>query len=624
MKLLKTLALLCLGFMFIWPCSAVCNQSTWQNDKLNISVFAHKTAQRNILVLVKFQMFNGWHIFWDNPGDAGVPVEFNWQFTENRRVERIHETTPQRFIYNDIITQFGYGDTAYYLFVIDKIPEDDKNFPKILLDVKWTACSDVCEPEETRLNVLPTNDTLWYTESKKARATFPEKVFQPVTAENDNYVLTLTFPSDEFDLHTEPFYFIPYERRLIAAEIPQEKLINKNNRLEIKAEANLEDFIPTKGILVYGSKAFVYDVVHHRHGVENNGSYSLWIVLLLAFVGGIILNCMPCVFPILSIKAFALAKSAAQNHHARRACSYFCGVVSSFLLMAFLLYLLRYGGAEAGWGFQLQSSWFVGAMLCLFILLFLLVADIIKIKGNFLDFFNQYAGVNSFMTGFLAVLIASPCTGPFMGAALGYALFQPPTVYFPVFLSLGIGYAIPFTLAEMYPTAIRKVLPKPGKWMIVLKKILSVPILLTCVWLGWILYHQTFLSPQQTDNSPWQPYDEKQIVRLIKSGKPVFIDFTAKWCVTCLANEKMALDTEEFLQIATKYGINLFKADWTSENPQISRALHWYNRSGVPLYVYYPPRQKATEQHPNYIVLPQLLTPDIVKKHLNIQDQDND
>ena len=318
-----------------------------------------------------------------------------------------------------------------------------------------------------------------------------------------------------------------------------------------------------------------------------------------------------------------MAQSSKLNGHIRRGILYLLGVLSCFVLTAFLLYVLRYGGTEAGWGFQLQSPWFIGSMLCLFIFLFLTITDIIKIQGRFLNLLNRYAGISSFTTGFLAVLIASPCTGPFMGAALGYALFQPPHVYFPIFISLGLGYALPFTLAEMYPGVVRKILPKPGKWMNVLKLILSVPIVLTCFWLGWILYNQT-VSPKRIENKEmWQPYNEKTIRQQIADGKAVFIDFTAKWCVTCLVNEQLVFDTDAFAELAKENNIVLFKADWTTENPEISIALNKYQRSGVPLYVYYPP-QKATGEPLTYVLLPQLLTLNVIHKYLNTQNQDND
>ena len=623
MKLIKFGIALFLCCLIYRPLSAAERATSWQNDKLRIDAYALQNTGQNIRVLVEFRLLNGWHIFWDNPGDAGRPVNFRWQLPEGWLVEKTRESTPQKFIFNDLIHQYGYGGTAYYLFEISLPKQEKKLWPDIALDLSWTACKDVCEPENAQLDVPLVSKSVWQKQYQKAVTTFPTIADMPILAQNNDFRMTLTFPGGDYDLQTEPFYFIPYERRMINADAPQIKLLNKNKQLQIKVYANLEDFIPSKGLLIYGKKAFVYNVIPLQSGTKSDGGYSLALLLLLAFAGGIVLNCMPCVFPILSIKAFSLAQSSKLNGHIRRGILYLLGVLSCFVLTAFLLYVLRYGGTEAGWGFQLQSPWFIGSMLCLFIFLFLTITDIIKIQGRFLNLLNRYAGISSFTTGFLAVLIASPCTGPFMGAALGYALFQPPHVYFPIFISLGLGYALPFTLAEMYPGVVRKILPKPGKWMNVLKLILSVPIVLTCFWLGWILYNQT-VSPKRIENKEmWQPYNEKTIRQQIADGKAVCIDFTAKWCVTCLVNEQLVFDTDAFAELAKENNIVLFKADWTTENPEISIALNKYQRSGVPLYVYYPP-QKATGEPLTYVLLPQLLTLNVIHKYLNTQNQDND
>lgn len=656
MKLLKILTSLAFYILFFHAAQAAERIPDWQNDKLEINLYT-TSNKKNIQVLIKFQMLDGWHISWDNPGDAGIPVKFTWQLTEGWNASRRQETTPHKFTYNDIVTQYGYGDTAYYLFEITRLNNTSVEMPEISLDIAWTACREVCEPEQAHFTVLPTQTDakLWREEAAQAKTSFPTRVSQPLQAQNRDYILTLRFPEGAFDLQTKPFYFIPYEQRLISAVMPQNISLTKDNRLEIQIEADVENAIPAKGLLIYGEKSFLYNVVPMvsvapENNTENdmnsladplffqNASRqlattveplyrpSLFWFLLLAFTGGIILNCMPCVFPILSIKAIALTQSAGQKGRVRRGLLYLFGVLSCFVLMAFLLYMLRSTGDEAGWGFQLQSPFFIGTMLCVFIFLFLSIVDVIKIRGRWLSAFTRFAGLNSFMTGFFAVLIASPCTGPFMGAALGYALFQPPHIYFPIFLSLGLGYALPFTLVEMYPSVIRKILrkvmPKPGRWMGTLKKILSVPILLTCLWLGWVLYHETSLSVVKTENSIWKPYDEKQIIQQYAAGQAIFIDFTAKWCLTCLVNEKLVLDTSAFVDLAKKHNIALFKADWTNNDSEITKALNRFNRSGVPLYIYYPPQKQKGQN--NYIVLPQLLTLDIVQTYLNTQNQDND
>lgn len=331
---------------------------------------------------------------------------------------------------------------------------------------------------------------------------------------------------------------------------------------------------------------------------------SFLSVVIFAFFAGILLNFMPCIFPILSIKALYLAhnsKSAEHKHRYASALMYFGGVMLSFLLIAAALYILRSKGEQIGWGFQLQSPWFVGTMLALFFVIFLMFLDITKVPQVSL---GRFSGKSSFLTGFFAVLIASPCSGPFMGMAVGYALLQPPYLYYPIFAALAAGYALPFSLADIFPSAIAKILPKSGKWLLRLKQILSVPILLTCFWLAWVLYAQ--LADNYTKNSIWQPYDEAKIETLVNQRKPVFINFTAKWCLTCLLNEKSTLSSKEFADLAKAKQIALFKADWTNKNPAISRGLGKFDRASVPLYVYYNNAGEAT-------ILPQILTPSIIK-----------
>lgn len=340
---------------------------------------------------------------------------------------------------------------------------------------------------------------------------------------------------------------------------------------------------------------------------------SLWMVILMAFLGGIILNFMPCIFPILTIKAISLAQGTINKTKSRiEALIYMAGVIASFLLIATVLVWLRSKGEEIGWGFQLQSPLFVIIMIVVFFIIFLMLLDVVNIRNPFANRVGRISfarrKVNAFFTGFFAVLIASPCTAPFMGIAIGYTLSQPIYVYYPVFLSLSLGYALPFTLVGMFPKAVHKVLPKPGKWMDILKKVFAIPVFLTCVWLVWVLCSQMHTEPQVPMKSlDWEKFDAQKIETLVQKNKPVFIDFTAKWCITCLVNKKIALQSDDFIKLAHDKGIYLFRADWTNHDPAIAKALEAYGRRSIPLYIYY-------DGHGiEYDILPQLLTPKILE-----------
>ncbi len=345
----------------------------------------------------------------------------------------------------------------------------------------------------------------------------------------------------------------------------------------------------------------------------NHLPQSNWILILLAaFGGGLILNLMPCVFPILSIKIITLAQLQARTRR-QEALFYMTGVIASMMLIAIILSLVRQFDPSASWGFQLQSPWFVGAMLILFVVLTLMMLDIISVNNAL---FNRLIAakfnrpeINAFMTGFLAVLVASPCTAPLMGAAVGYALMSPIYTGFPIFLALGIGYALPFVLLALFPKTLSKILPRPGIWMLRLKKILSIPLILTCFWLMWILASQLNLL-NDGKNLQWQNYSATAVAAALEQKRPVFIDFTAKWCITCMVNKKAALQSDLMAKKVKSMNILLLRADMTKANPDAAAGLAYFGRAGVPLYVYYDGKSA------DYLILPQILTPNILQEYL--------
>lgn len=342
---------------------------------------------------------------------------------------------------------------------------------------------------------------------------------------------------------------------------------------------------------------------------------KFWLILLFAFAGGLILNFMPCVFPILSLKIISLVRGSNDAKSLKvEALIYMFGVVLSFLSIAGIMVWLRIRGEAVGWGFQLQSSGFVLFILGIFVFVLLMLLDFVKVPAFFADKISKVSAhqnkISTFITGFFAVLIASPCTAPFMGIAVGYTLTQPLIMYFPVFAAMGIGYALPFTLAGFFPRFLHMMMPKSGRWMMVIKKILAIPVFLTCVWLGWLLWHQINISITEQNELEWQEYDEAEIQNLRNDGESVLIDFTAKWCLTCLLNEKLVLSSDEFENLVKEKNIYLFKADWTNESAEITQALAQYGRNSIPLYVYYDGESEEAK------ILPQLLTISIVKEYL--------
>ena len=385
---------------------------------------------------------------------------------------------------------------------------------------------------------------------------------------------------------------------------------------------------------------------------------SLAWVLLFAVAGGIILNLMPCVFPVLSIKALSFTRTH-QSFRDKQAhtLAYTVGVVSSFIAIALIMLILRSAGELVGWGFQLQSPVFVIALVYLFFVMGLAFSGYVEIGTGLMSLGqsstnNDQSLTGSFMTGVLATTVASPCTAPFMGPALGFAVAQSSAVALLVFAFLGLGMALPFILLTWVP-ALNRRLPKPGQWMETFKQFLAFPLYLTAVWLLWVAGRQTSvdvaasiivgliltamaawlwklnatsplaklttskvlaiaclasailiptLALSEVDQEPkWQPYSPERLAQLRGKGQPVFINLTADWCITCLVNERTTLDTEAFYQTLEQNNIAYLKGDWTDSDPAITKLLNQYQRSGVPLYLLFPRGMK--EAH----ILPQIL-----------------
>ena len=389
---------------------------------------------------------------------------------------------------------------------------------------------------------------------------------------------------------------------------------------------------------------------------------TLLLALGLAFLGGVILNAMPCVFPILSLKVLSFA-TGDPSEHRRHGLAYLAGVICSFLLIASVLIALQGAGRWVGWGFQLQSTGFVIALAYGFALMGFSLSGMVLFGGRWMNLGAGLAAApgskGSFFTGVLAVVVASPCTAPFMGSALGYALTQPPQFALAVFAALGVGMAAPMVAISSSQTA-RRWLPKPGAWMETLKQLMAFPLYLTSVWLIWVAGKQSgvdtmaaaaaglvllalgltllrggqtarfagiaslicalllgtvrgepaaFDGPEREGVVRWSP---ESLETLREQGKPVFVDVTADWCITCLANEQAVLFTDEMTAAFANAGVTYMVADWTNYDPLIGEFVRAHGRNGIPLYVLYSGLPGAAP-----LVLPQLLTTGVMLEALD-------
>ncbi|MGE5616279.1 MAG: protein-disulfide reductase DsbD family protein, partial [Bacillota bacterium] len=520
-------------------------------------------------------------------------------------------------------------------------------------------------------------DPRWRDAFAKARAHVPQKVDWPArfsTGAKD-FSLEVTSP----DLARGDVEFFPYAKDLVTHSADQRRVRDGNT---LRLSQNLSSFFlsapaTVDGALVIGEHAYEISAKPGQVAVVAQSEMKaapetpaqpaqpgLLLALLLAFAGGLILNLMPCVFPVLSLKALAVLE-AHDGRERAQAASYTAGVVLSFVVVAGVMLALRAGGQSLGWGFQLQSPVFVALLVYLFFAMGLALAGVTEFGVRFMGLgqsLTQSKGLGgSFFTGVLAALVASPCTAPFMGAALGYAVTQPTVVALLVFAMLGLGLAAPFLLMGFVPK-LAAWLPKPGAWMETFRELMAFPLFLTVAWLLWVLTRQAgadaagivaiglvavsfalwtrrFTSRLATV-SRWiavvaafallahpglravesvkpaatsaaaEPYSEERLAQLRAEHRTVFVNFTADWCLTCKVNERAVLSRESVREAFAKDNVAEMVGDWTRPDPVITQALARFGRSGVPLYLVY--RDGGEPK-----VLPQILTPELLIEALS-------
>lgn len=624
-----------------------------------------------------------WHTYWRNPGDVGDPTRITWQAPQGIIIGDIKWPSPSQLPYGDFV---NYGYSGHVVLPIEiKIPQNQAPGPvELKAQVEWLECKDICVPGQSDLSLViniatAKNDSENSSEIKTTIAALP-KAFVGQANYQIGETLNIGLAGDAAK-NARTAYFYPYEvsaGALIDHAAPQIMEIGPNGlSLKLKKSPSFPkaELKNIGGVIqIDGEKTFTIDAQNAAlpAGVSGHGPKleldfaELGRASLLALLGGLILNLMPCVFPILAMKVFGLSKIAhGENNIARRyGLLYGLGVIATFAILGAMIFALKAYGAAIGWGFQLQNP----------IFLYLMVILIAAIGMNLLGLFEfgtslQGIGANlaqksgdsgAFLSGALAVAVASPCTAPFMAAALGYAAVQSPIIGLVVFLSLGIGFALPFVLLTFTPNAL-KFLPKPGKWMDVLKKILSIPMFLTAIWLMWVLSKVSgitmlanviiviammftyfvsksqgaaklnqkislyslllliflglgtafFVKPQNNMNASTaavnhEIWSDAKVEEARAQGKIVFVNFTADWCITCKVNEKMVFENAKVQEAMKNNNVTYLVADWTNRDDEIARALSSHGRLGVPLYLIYQPANSEP------VVLPQILTTQVV------------
>ncbi|MBQ8672044.1 MAG: thioredoxin family protein [Alphaproteobacteria bacterium] len=545
----------------------------------NTTVELHTNSNNEIIA--EFTMAPLWHIYWKNSGEIGQPTQIK---ADGAEIEALNQSTPKVHTIYDVLHEYFYDNKAYFYLKFNTLPRE--------LQFDFVECNNICKPESVHFNLQANqklDDQNFSAVLAVAEQTFPQKI-------------TLLSPTAKNILHTDkigdkPVDFIPAQSEVVDAE----SVVLNDNSISWQT---IDEQRLKQALILTDDKAYLADIVY-----DDTADYSPIYIILLAFFGGVLLNAMPCVFPILSLKIFTLLREENRTSSPwRNAMSYTAGVFVSFMILTTCLVVLKMQGEALGWGFQLQSPWFVGTMSLLFFVLFLFMVEWLPFPAFANDFIHKAAGLNEFTTGFFAVMVASPCTGPFMGAAIGYAFMQSTSEVYLIFAALAAGYALPYALIELYPERVAQFLPKQGAWMQKVKTILAIPVLLTAFWLASVWFKQISDVYFATDDSglQWQEYDAEKIENLNAQNEKVFVYFTADWCLTCKFNEKIILNTDSFKQFAQENNLHLFKADMTEQSEEYFNALTSYGRDGIPLYVYY--------QNGQYKILPLFFSVSELKK----------
>ncbi len=650
-------------------------------------------AGESICIGLEQIIYPKWHTYWKNPGDSGLATSITWDLPEGFSVGELEWPTPQKIPFGPL-TNYGYEGTVTLLQTLT-VPDNLSDMPYQLdARVDLLVCHDICIPESYDVSII-LNGTTPAEPDKIAAAEELLPITQDVNAgfyaNGENLVLDITGDFINAD-SVKSITILPEEWGLVK-NTADAKIKKTDTGFSISQNIGERDFaeIEKYNVIVNANKNDGTTEIFRISAVEienptlnsitnenNAGGIGLFLqAFIFALLGGIVLNLMPCVFPVLSMKALSLVNLHKEEESKARAhgIAYTLGILISFAIIGGILLALKAGGAQIGWGFQLQSPVIIMALAYLVFIIGLNLA-------GFFEFTNKLSNIGqkqtqgdgtkgAFFTGVLATLVATPCTAPFMGVALGYALTQPAIIAMSVFLALGFGLALPY-LALCFIPALRSKLPRPGAWMDTFKQFLSFPLFLTAVWLIWVLARQggemavliallgmvtiafilwlgrhipksgiaktiavaaliisifftvsTFITVGQLgvvdsvaesgETQNWESFSNEKLSSLLKGDQPIFTNMTAAWCITCQVNDRIALKPNSTKTLFKDLDVAYLKGDWTNKDAQITKYLNQYDRQGVPLYVYYGARDPMTGKRPEAVVLPQILTTRIVK-----------
>lgn len=623
-------------------------------------------AGSTVSVAIVMNTENGWHGYWSNPGEAGLPPRLAWRLPVGVRAGETQFPVPQTLRVAGLVNYVFEGDHA--LVVPMSVPAGlAKGTPlPIRLDAQWLACTDqVCVPERGSFALnLAVGDGARDGAAvvDRARRMLPRPLGATATFERSGGALRIAIPYPAGTALAAPHFFPAAAGIVIDAA--KQRFSRAGDMLVVDVAAPADAYVPVTGILSLGNGTALSITARPGpvppDGIPLGRVASVWWTALAALgaalLGGLILNVMPCVFPIVSLKALSLARAGGDERAARReAVAYAAGTMLTCLALGAIILGVGAAGGQIGWAFQLQDQRIVFVLLLLATAITLNLAGFFELRGIGAgqELVDRGGTQGAFWTGVLAAFVATPCTGPFMAAALGAALVLPAVAAMAVFAGLGLGLALPFLVIGFVPR-LRSLIPRPGAWMNRFQRLLAIPMMLTVIALLWLIDRQSgatgfqfalvaigmlvvvaivtgrrqslkfskampavlavllvggvvlIKSDAVSAGAPAiaaTPFSEARLDALRAQGRPVFVYFTADWCLTCKVNEKTALETAAVRKAFARAGVAVLVADWTDGDAAITRVLNRNGVSGVPLYLYYRPGAAEPER------LPQVLTP---------------
>ena len=718
MQFLRIVSLMIPGFALFFAMAAGASAQT-PRKHVALEIISDRASVKpgdTVTVAVRERIEPHWHVYWVNPGDSGEPTTIDWTLPGGASAGPIQWPIPRTILIGGL-TNYGYENEVLLLTDI-KVPDDASGTFSVSGAVRYLVCKDICVPEEGTVKLslpvtgesTPSSDAATIEKARRAvPKAWPGTASYGVDGSRKQLVLALAASenTDVFAGVTSARFF-PLTWGIVSNADPQPVKITKDRvALTLRQGASKEAPDKFEGLVVLSKGTGVqtgYTVSASRGGnvtgaptrasdassgdstiasadgvsgssVNASGGEGpgTGLALLLAFLGGLILNLMPCVFPVLALKALSFA-TGRDGDHRTQGIAYLSGVLASFAGFAVVIALLREGTAALGWGFQFQLPEFVLLLAILFFVMGLSLSGVVSFGSGIMSAGDGLArkpgNAGYFFTGVLAAVAATPCTAPFMGVAIGYAMTQSPFVLLAVLLSLGLGFALPVFALSLSPP-LQRLLPRPGAWMETLKQAMAFPLYATAAWLVWVLSIQTgsngvmgaalalvgvsfaawiasktvwsslpvkLIAPgvgiaalaaglviggvdgsvetapssvsAQTIALKEEPFTKARLDALRAEGKPVFVNMTAAWCITCKVNERLALRSASIARAFDSAGIVYLKGDWTKQNPEITAILQDFGRAGVPLYLFYP----GGGAEPR--ILPQFLTESLVLDEL--------